>query len=388
MARALFATVLLLMLVAAAACSPRGDRPASNRPAPGAILPPPAVALARTFSADQGLAFEATAFVADRRGGEVAVSIDYGDGTVEEQAPSREGRVVLRHTYREAGPRTLAIRAAGAGGESLASAVVSVAPRYVLFVQGMNSQSSCPGGQRFLDRAPAWLGPFLAQDATLRSAIRLDAANFVYFSYSGRYCGGGSAAPGAVPDYGSDDTCGAIASSAGPRLRALIDALPPGRVTIVAHSMGGIVSAWAVASDPAWARARVASVATFDSPLGGLDRLRTTVLGFLALTSDRCSAGSGAIADLADGSRVLATAGQAAKVVPFYTLDGSSDESQALGLAEAVQGADTSLPGERLHWRIDEEHSEVWSRAPAALSTVDKRRFVACAILDDSICRF
>ena len=387
MLRVLFAAFAVLVVIAlAAACAPREPAVPPSPLASRAVLPPPAVALAPAFTADQGIAFEGSAFVAERRGGDLELRIDYGDGTVEAALPSPGGRVALRHTYRQAGARQLVLRASGPGGETVARATVTVAPRYLVFVQGMNTESACPAGKRFLDRAPAWLAPSLAQNPALDRSMILTKANFVYFSYSGRYCDGADGGPGAAPDYRMSDTCGPIATSAGPRLRALLDSLPPGRVTIVAHSMGGLVSAWAVADDPAWARGRIASVVTFDSPLGGVGNLRTDVLGLLSFTSDRCGPRSSAISDIANGSDVIATARQAALYVPFYTLDGTRDESQALGLAEAVKSADTSIPGERLHWQVDEEHSEVWSRAPTPLDERDKGSFVACAILDDPLC--
>ena len=376
---------LFVVAVLAGACSDRAYTPDGAIHAV-AVRPAPSLAIAPAFATDQGATLEATAYVADRRGDEIEVTIDYGDGTIERTWAGVSGRVQLAHTYRRGGDYEVTVTARALGGEAAAASTVTVAPRHIVYVQGMNSESECPGGQHFLDRAPGWLAPYYAEDPALAAVMDLDESNFVYFSYSGRYCDGSDGTTGAAPDYGKGDTCEGIEHNAGPRLRALIDGLPPGRVTVVAHSMGGLLTAWAIGDDPEWARERIASVVTFDSPLGGVDRMRREVLGFLSWGSDLCGRGSQSIDDVSNGSSVLAVAREAAFVVPFYTVDGTADETEAFGIAEAVTGGNTIIEGSRAHWQVDEEHNAIWSRTPTELDDRDKRRFVVCAILNDPVC--
>ena len=82
-----------------------------------------------------------------------------------------------------------------------------------------------------------------------------------------------------------------------------------------------------------------------------------------------------------DTESVMRAVAGAAEVVPFYTLDGSGDESVAFVSMEAVPSSSTSLAGERLHAVIAEDHGSIWSAAPRVSDIVDKGRFVVCAVL-------
>jgi pimeloyl-ACP methyl ester carboxylesterase len=261
---------------------------------------------------------------------------------------------------------------------------VQVAPRKLVFIQGMNSESRCPDGEHFLDRAPEWLAASFATDAHLREALVLDAGNFAYFSYSGEYCEGATGAGGGAPSYRWGDTCASIDNGSAASLKALIDELSPSRVTVIGHSMGGLVAAYLAVSEPEWARDHIVSIVTFDSPLGGIDGFRAEVLALYRMRSDGCGRSSAAMDDLRAGSEVTRVAAGAARVVPFFTLDGDSKESAAFGIAEAVPNGRTEIAGAMLHLRVDEEHSAIWSDAPREGSGAGKAAFVTCALLADA----
>jgi pimeloyl-ACP methyl ester carboxylesterase len=238
----------------------------------------------------------------------------------------------------------------------------------------MNSTSKCPDGKGFTTRAPEWLEPHLLESANV-AGMRFAAGDFAFFSYSGRWCDGD--AFGAA-DYSASDTCAGIDDRHAKRLRDFIERLGPGRVTIVAHSMGGLVAAYLIGSDEAWARAHIASVATFDSPLRGINLLRTGVLGAGGVFDGDCGLNSDAVRDLWDDSSVVKTAARAASIVPFFTSDATDDEGHLFGLVEAVPGKYTNLDGQVAHARFGEKHSSTWTKAGDDVEK--KQRFVACAV--------
>ena len=125
-----------------------------------------------------------------------------------------------------------------------ATAEVTVKPRMVVFIQGMNSSSHCPDGRSFTTRAPQWLSPYLFEPANT-GGLALTPDSYAYFSYSGRWCtADGAYRPGATADYRASDTCGGIDEEHAGRLRAFIDSFAPARVAVVGHSMGGLVAAF------------------------------------------------------------------------------------------------------------------------------------------------
>ncbi|MCK9518244.1 MAG: alpha/beta hydrolase [Dehalococcoidia bacterium] len=345
-------------------------------------LPPPSVELADTFVADQGLLFEGEGRVVSPDPGPLTVTVDFGDGATESLKPDPSGRFQFSHSYARGGHHELVVQAVGPTGAAKQAATVDVAPRKVVFIQGMNSESRCPGGDRFLDRAPAWLGEHFATDEALRASLLVEPDDFVYFSYSGEYCDGSNGLSGAAPAYGWGDTCTSIDGGSAARLKELIDGLAPSRVTVVAHSMGGLVAAYLAGSDPGWASERIVSIATVDSPLGGIDRARAEILAFYRMRRDGCGRSSAAMDDLRTGSEVTRVAAGAAKAVPFFTLDGDRKEPGAFGLAEAVPNGRTAIGGAMLHLRVNEAHSGIWTDPPVSHEGgVTKATFVECALL-------
>ncbi|MCC6382867.1 MAG: PKD domain-containing protein [Dehalococcoidia bacterium] len=386
---------LATALVAAAivtACTSAEDGSGAALPTEGggvastpAATPTVTITAPAVTAADQGLP---VTLVARLDGPRAAVTVDFGDGTPVKAAEALDGAsLAASHVYARAGEfRALLTAREGENVRATAATVVRVAPRRIVFVQGINSQSSCPEGRNFLDNAPAWVGRVLTGSEALTERLAVTASDFVFFSYAGTYCDGGDGTSGAAPSYRSGDTCASIEQDHAPRLRALIDALGPARVTIVAHSMGGVVAAYLAASDPLWASEHIASIATFDSPLGGVDLARDNLLAGYGFLANGCGSGSAAVGELRSGSRVVRLAEAAAVVVPFYTLDATAGERATLGLAQTVPGASTRLPGERLHWTADDGHSGIWSRPPEPDEATDRRAFIVCALLAAATC--
>lgn len=252
--------------------------------------------------------------------------------------------------------------------------------RVIVYVQGIGSRSDC--GVGFEDRAPEWITPILDPDNP-RSLVRggVSVEGFAYFSYADDY-----SCPGGMADYSPEDTCAGIGEAA-VALKTLIDqVLDPGeKATIVAHSMGGPVAALIAAAQPEWARSKIASVVTFDSPLHGLDEVRAHFAG-----SPSCEWPDQSKVDLCNDCPenspnvlipVWLTAGAS---VPFYTIDATTPDIDLWGeTVEFVPGASTHMQDERLDLPSADTHSSVWDDPSAG-----KEQFVACAVLAADGCTF
>jgi hypothetical protein len=179
----------------------------------------------------------------------------------------------------------------------------------VILIQGIDSSSSC-------NDDPTNPNSFAARRATVLNALAGTGLGWddVYgFSYIGRYqeCVGGAQVydttalpPGAVtPVYGRLDTCFGVAQAA-QRLRLLVSrlmALYPGATfDLVAHSMGGLVASYYVATqDPSFIAQRIHSVILLDSPVNpGLSVSNPTTA---------CGAGNESWPDMSQGSSVIGT---------------------------------------------------------------------------------
>jgi pimeloyl-ACP methyl ester carboxylesterase len=378
--------LLACCMLAIAGCSererasPQGQdstpAPAINRDAP-----PPQLEVEISAVAEAHQGFEFALQVSVRRfelGAPALLEVSFGDGERLTRRLDDSGVATIVHTYRSAGTFRFNVRGSMEGTQAdEEGAEVTVHPRRVLYIQGMNSVSECPGGSGFSTRAPEWLAGHLAVPGSL-SGIDLDEGAVAYFSYSGQWCGGGDPVDGSYADYDDSHTCGGIDEVHAPRLKRLVESLGPGRVTIVGHSMGGLIAAYLVASDPAWAVEHIASVATFDSPLRGVNGTRLVIAGAGGVFDGDCGPRSEAVKDLRDDSRVVEVAGGAALVVPFYTSDATDSEKLTLGRVEAVPAGQTRLAGEAAHTSFSERHSRTWTIAGDEVER--KRRFVACAI--------
>lgn len=346
---------------------------------------PPVVSISANTGADQGLAFEASGTFSDADDTTWIANADFGDGVGPQPLALNGSAFTLAHRYATAGTFDVHVSITdGHGNRAESRTSVDVAPRKVVFVQGIDSESGCPGGRGFVGRAPQWVADALSSESDITAVASIDPANFVYFSYSGVYCGGGDGTRGEFADYSPGETCSGISGREGAaeQMRSLIDRLSPSKVSIVGHSMGGLIAAYLAGLDPAWAKAHIASVVTLDSPLSGVPRLNLDVLALSGAIGDGCSGGSRSMRELSDGdNEVIRVAAGAGRVLPFYNLDATEKEGPFFGIRQAVPGGNTHLAGEVVNWKVDTDHSGLWSsETKARAGTMDKGRMVACGI--------
>ena len=392
----------LPLLLAALLCATCAARPSGPAQQGGAAMPfvtatptstptpipnrAPVVRLEAAAPADQGYVTTSTGSFLDRDDSSWTATVDYGDGSGALPLEIGPGNTfVLHHNYVRAGSFSTTVTVSdGHGLQGAYSTKVDVAARRVIFVQGIESESHCPDGAGFDTRAPAWVGSYLAHDPEMQSSMAVDPSSLIKFSYSGRYCGS-DGTQGQSADYQDGDTCNGITGPGGSaaKLRALIEKLAPSRVTILGHSMGGLIAAYLAGEDPAWARDHIASVVAFDSPLGGVPGLNLGVLRVSGALSGGCAMDSASEKDMEDGdTAVLRLARAGAAAVPIYTLDATEKEGFVVGIRQAVPGANAHIAGEIIGWGIAANHSDLWDSAPKGpIAGEDKRSMVRCALL-------
>lgn len=211
----------------------------------------------------------------------------------------------------------------------------SVEDRDIVFIRGLDSSGDC-------DQAEQWLEEYLESDTGGSFFGSLRIGKYLHFNYRG---GGSYDCPRSESAYGPEDTCDGVGKAA-TELKALVDSQATAKVTIVAHSMGGLVSAYLVATNNDWANAHIASVVTFDSPLKGV----STPLqwGQLLLTSCKAIVGNpvDSLVEMDEDSAVVGKSGGAADVVPFYSLDATQLDVPPLNI-EFVPRDRASLEGGR-----------------------------------------
>ncbi|MGI8925156.1 MAG: hypothetical protein ACR2HN_00750 [Tepidiformaceae bacterium] len=381
--------VALLLLVGMwlSACADGAPPPAAPivaRPAAApVIVPPPLVDAGSPALLDEGVPFERAGSVHGSDGPSWLATVDYGDGGGAEPLELLPGgRFALRHLYAGDGEYTVTVTVAGSGGRGVAVLPVTVAPLRVVFIAGLNSEGGCGGGADAHGQGPGWVREALAGARTPGLAVG-EAADFIAFSYSGRWCGGGDGSRGERADYSGGDTCTGIDGPGGSaaRLRSLVESLGAGRVMIAGHSMGGLIAAHLAGSDPAWARAHIASIVTFDAPLGGVPRVNLTLLRMAGNMGGGCDFDSEAMHDLEDGGNpVLKVARVAAGAVPMYTIDSTKKDDYLRVLRQAVPGDRTHIEGERMHEAVDEDHQSVWTNAGQGRSAAGKAALLRCAL--------
>ena len=337
-------------------------------------------------SADQGYISTTPGSVLDPDDNVWTATVDYGDGSGAFPLElTSNGTFVMSHDYARAGTFDTSVTVVDAHGlRGTSTTSVEVAARKLVFVQGIESESHCPDGAGFDSRAPAWVATYLAQDPEMQRSMVVDPASVIKFSYSGRYCAGDGTG-GEPANYGSGATCNGITGPNGSaaKLRALIDELAPSRVTILGHSMGGLIAAYLAGEDPGWARDHIASIVAFDSPLGGVPRVNLGVLQISGALSGGCSIDSASEKDMQDGNtEVLRLARAGAVAVPIYTLDATEKEGFIVGIRQAVPSPNAHVAGEVIGWGINANHSDLWDSAPSGpINGKDKRLMVGCALL-------
>ncbi len=364
--------------------TPTATATPTNTPTPTATPPPvnqpPRVIITNLVSAHQGYEANVTVRFSDFDSDDWTATVDFGDGIWRYIAPEHTVPLEMSHTYLDGGAFEVTVRVTDEEGKTgTAVADVTVIPRRIVFMQGLSSQSGCPDGTYFAPRAPRWVDEHyggLSGDTTL---LRTTAEHFRYVSYAGIHCDGGNGSNGAFAAYGSGDTCDGVDNPGGAadRLREIIEAVSPSKVTIVAHSMGGLAAAYLVGGDTKWAERHIASVVTFDSPLRGVPQVN---LSILRVVGD-CSFNSASLQDLSDrNGSLLDVAERAALSVPFYNLNATKKEGPT-GLREAVPGSRTHLDGEEANWNIDANHDELWTDGAADSEDAGAvRALVVCAI--------
>lgn len=382
------AAILLLTVAGCwlAACG-GGTPPRTVAPAPRA----PVVTAGAPVSLDEGTVFEGGGRVDGGDGTAWRATVDYGDGGgAEPLSLLLGGLFVLRHLYPGDGTYTVTVTVDGSGGRGTALLPVTIAPLRVVFIEGVNSGSRCGMGAEVRGQGPGWAREAL--EAVRTPGLTLgEASDFVGFSYSGRWCGGGDGSRGERADYSGGDTCAGIdgPQGAAARLRALIDSLGPGRVMLAGHSMGGLIAAYLVGSDPEWARAHVASIVTFDAPLTGVPRVNLILLRMAGNMGGGCDFGTESMEDLGDGGNpVVEVARRAGAAVPVYTIDSTKNDDYLGLLRQAVPGDRTHIEAERMHEAVDEDHQSVWESAGKGRSAAAKAALLRCALAagDEASC--
>jgi pimeloyl-ACP methyl ester carboxylesterase len=276
----------------------------------------------------------------------------------------------------------------------------SVEDRDLVFIRGLDSSGDC-------DQAEQWLEEYLesAKGRSFFGSLRI--GKYLHFNYRD---GGSYDCPRSESAYGPEDTCDGVGKAAS-ELKDLIDSQATAEVTVVAHSMGGLISAYLVATDGAWARTNIASVVTFDSPLRGVStplqwgqRLLTTCKAIVGNPVD-------SLVEMGEDSAVVRDAADAADVVPFYSLDATQLDLPPLNI-EFVLRDRASLEGGRPFQRasrcdqphtdqstcdppapVDDDHASIWScrfdqsRGGGCPATgLDKGFLAGCAVTVTSDC--
>jgi pimeloyl-ACP methyl ester carboxylesterase len=259
--------------------------------------------------------------------------------------------------------------------------------RNIVFVQGIDSTGDCSG-------ANSWIRNYLdsPEGRSWFNAISIG----TYWSFN--YNGGGydCALSPPQPVYAQVDTCHGIALEAS-RLRNLIDTQSPTtKVTIFAHSMGGLIAAYLVGTHSDWATQHIASVMTFDSPLRGIsdlyaDNWNNALREWFAPSSCKSSTDLTSVEDMRHSSAVVLAAASAAHFVSFYSLDATngsgifvSRDTATLGGTWAFHLMDScSQPGANRDTcepplPVQDDHGSVWNSRYDA-GGVDKAFLAGCA---------
>jgi pimeloyl-ACP methyl ester carboxylesterase len=262
----------------------------------------------------------------------------------------------------------------------------STAHRSVVFVRGFTSEGTCDG-------ANDWMQRYLEEEQGHGLYRFLQVGQYLNFNYAG---GGSYACPRdqSKPAYTANDTCDGI-DKAAQELKQLIDTVPTPTVSILAHSMGGLVVAYMVASNADWAKQHVASVITFDATLKGVNGDAATIRSW-----GNCVGEAPSVRDLAEGSAVVQKAASAATIVPFYPLDATAPPGDIL-FPRANVRLDGSRPFTLFNWcgsaafeptcapptPINDWHGSLWKYRQSLFYTdapqpyrIDKAPLVACGV--------
>jgi Tol biopolymer transport system component len=266
--------------------------------------------------------------------------------------------------------------------------------RDIVFVRGIDSTGEC-------DRADAWVESYLNSSTGKSFFANLRIGKYLHFNYAG---GGSYDCPRSDPAYTQVDTCDGVAKAAG-ELKDLIDSQATAKVTIVTHSMGGLVSAYLVAKNQDWAKSHVASVVTFDGVLGGLSNPMEWGKTFNTACTGVGDVPATSLTEMAETHQVVRDAAGAAAYVPFYPLDATQMDILPLNIEYVPRDRATldhdarpfhfanscTQPGADQNTceppkPVDDDHSSVWGRRFDEHSENDKAFLVGCAAAVMSDC--
>lgn len=297
----------------------------------------------------------------------------------------------------------------------------SAESRNIVFIRGIDSVGDCGGANQ-------WVKDLLSskKGSELFGNIRI--GKYLNFNYKngGSYdcpsnqtetitVRGSQTTPIPVPTpippptptpyaYTEIDTCDGVTTAA-IELKQLIDQQSPAtKVTIVAHSMGGIVSAYLVATEADWAKTHIASVITFDSPVKGVSDWEA--LAKSELLPSACHLGNDtpslSIPQVVDTSGVIISASPAAIIVPFYHLDAVYPREQLFFTRDRTRLSN----GRSFHFfnlcdtpfaftepfcepplSIFDNHGQIWDRRFDDIGQ-DKALLVGCAAVVARSCAF
>lgn len=185
--------------------------------------------------------------------------------------------------------------------------------RDVVFIRGYNSAGACDG-------ANAWVPEYMRANAGKAMFRNIQLGRVLHFNYKD---GESYDCPRQELAYTGADTCTGVVN-ASVALRSLITRQTSGRISIVAHSMGGMVAAHMIALDPAWAKQHIASVITFDSPLHGVNDWATWSFQAVSPCTPIKGNPDTSLQDLMESSAVVQRLQSAAQAVPFYHFDATA----------------------------------------------------------------
>jgi pimeloyl-ACP methyl ester carboxylesterase len=213
---------------------------------------------------------------------------------------------------------------------------LAVPTQDIIFVQGIDSEGSCAG-------ANTWLKDYVSSESGNPFSPALGVGKFLHFSYDSFSLDPSTASVYTcplpetslnVPAYSKYDTCDGVEQAA-KELKDAIDRNADHPVSIVAHSMGGLVAAYMIATNEDWAQRHINSVVTFDSPLKGVPNWKVYVKENLFSVCKRNIGDDGvailwpnygqSLTDLQETSTVVKAVVNAAKIIPyFYPFDATS----------------------------------------------------------------
>ena len=252
--------------------------------------------------------------------------------------------------------------------------------RDIVFVRGIDSVGDC-------GRAEEWVEEYLESSTRNPFYGKVRIGKYLHFDY---LSGGSYDCPRDGNAYTKADTCDGVARAAG-ELKGLIEAQATAQVTIVAHSMGGLVAAYLVGNWPEWAESHVASVVTIDGTLRGISDIDAWLLEYPSVCSLDWPTPSASLLELVETSSVVEKAATAAEKVPFYPMDATQFPNYVPRERSTLDGA---RPFSLTNWceqpgadeqecepprPIDDDHSSSWDRRFDEHSENAKAFLVGCA---------